>query len=70
MKKRIILITALASMGMAVATIQAAALQCTVKKVEDNMVTMDCGEKAASLSAGTEVKVKTKKPKTAAIEGC
>ena len=57
-------------MVTAVATIQAAALKCTVEKVEGNVVTMDCGDKAATLSAGTKVKVKTAKAKSAAIEGC
>ncbi|MCF8056839.1 MAG: hypothetical protein K9K37_09390 [Desulfocapsa sp.] len=70
MKKSIILMTALVFMVTAVATIQAAALKCTVEKVEGNVVTMDCGDKAATLSAGTEVKVKTAKAKSAAIEGC
>ena len=53
-----------------IAATQAATLRCTVQKVEDNVVVMDCGEKAAELAAGTKVKVKTAKPKTAAIEGC
>ncbi len=70
MKKSIILMTALIFMVTAVATIQAAALKCTVEKVEGNVVTMNCGDKAAKLSAGTQVKVKTAKAKSAAIEGC
>lgn len=52
------------------ATAYAATLKCTVEKVEGNVITMDCGEKAETLEAGTEVKVKTAKAKTAAIEGC
>jgi hypothetical protein len=70
MKRTIILLTALAFMVTAVASIQAATLKCTVDKVEGNVVTMDCGDKAATLAAGTEVKVKTAKAKSAAIEGC
>ncbi len=70
MKKTIILITTLAFMVTAAVSIQAATLKCTVEKVEGNVVTMDCGDKAATLSAGTEIKVKTAKSKTAAIEGC
>ncbi len=64
------LITALALTVMISVTAQAATLKCTVEKVEGNVITMDCGDKAASLAAGTEVKVKTAKTKAAAIEGC
>ncbi len=70
MKKTIILMTALAFMVTAVASIQAATLKCTVEKVEGNIVTMDCGDKAATLSAGTKLKVRTETTKAAAIEGC
>jgi len=70
MKRTIILLTALAFMVTAGASIQAATLKCTVDKVEGNVVTMDCGDKAATLAAGTEVKVKTVTAKAAAIEGC
>ncbi len=51
-------------------SVYAATLKCTVEKVEGDVVTMNCGEKAATLQAGTTVKVKTEKAKTAAIEGC
>jgi hypothetical protein len=51
-------------------SVQAATLRCTVEKVEGNVVTMDCGDKAATLSAGTAVKVKTAKAASSAIEGC
>ncbi|MEN8199808.1 MAG: hypothetical protein ABFR63_07000 [Thermodesulfobacteriota bacterium] len=70
MKKTLALLAALALMGSTLATVQAATLKCTVTKVEDNVVTMDCGDKAKDLAAGTEVKVKTAKAKAAAIEGC
>ena len=70
MKKRLILVTALVSLVMAVASIQAAVLKCSVEKVEGNVVTLNCDEKADALSVGTEVKVKTVKAKTTAIEGC
>jgi len=53
-----------------VATANAATLKCTVEKVEGDVVTMNCGDKAATLAAGTEVKVKKAKAKAAAIEGC
>ena len=52
------------------ATAGAATLKCTVEKVEGDVITMNCGDKAATLAAGTKVKVKTAKAKTAAIEGC
>ena len=58
-------ITAMISIG-----VQAATLKCTVQKVEENVVTMDCGDKAVTLTAGTKVKVKTAKAKATAIEGC
>ncbi len=50
--------------------IQAATLKCTVVKVDDDIVTMDCGEKAETLSEGAEVKVRVARAKAAAIEGC
>jgi hypothetical protein len=61
----ILLFTVMMSTG-----VQAATLRCTVDKVEGNVVTMDCGDKAATLSVGTAVKVRTAKAKAAAIEGC
>lgn len=70
MKTATALITALALTMMISVTAQAATLKCTVEKVEGNAVTMNCGDKAATLAAGTEVKVKTVKTKAAAIEGC
>ena len=70
MKKLTTLITALALTAMISISAQAATLKCTVEKVEGNVVTMDCGDKAASLSAGTELKVKTAKAASGAIEGC
>ena len=69
MKKTITLLTALTFLMTFFASVQAATLKCTVEKIEGTMVTMDCGEKAAKLSTGTKVKVKTEKAKTA-IEGC
>lgn len=49
---------------------QAAPLRCTVINVLDTVVTMECGDKAATLKAGTKLKVKTSKGAPAAIEGC
>ena len=70
MKTITTLITALALTAMISISVQAATLKCTVDKVEGNVVTMDCGDKAATLSAGTKVKVKTAKAAATAIEGC
>ncbi|MBU0960623.1 MAG: hypothetical protein KKD01_05270 [Proteobacteria bacterium] len=69
MKKTMTLIAALVFMLTALASVHAATLKCTVEKVEGTMVTMNCGDKAADLSAGTNIKVKTEKG-SAAIEGC
>lgn len=63
------LITALALTILIGVTANAATLKCTVEQVEGNVVTMDCGDKAATLSAGTKIKVKTVTT-SAAIEGC
>ncbi|MCK5070544.1 MAG: hypothetical protein KAR01_08375 [Desulfocapsa sp.] len=63
------LIAALALTILISVSANAATLKCTVEKVEGNVVTMDCGDKAATLSAGTEIKVKTVTT-SAAIEGC
>lgn len=46
----------------------AASAKCTVTAIENNVVTLDCGDKAEKLSVGTIVKVKSEKKK--AIEGC
>ena len=70
MKTTTSLIAALALSVMIAVTVQAATLKCTVEKVEGNVITMDCGDKAATLAVGTEVKIKTATSKTAAIEGC
>ena len=70
MKKITTLLAALLLTAMISTAVQAATLRCTVEKVEGNVITMDCGEKAATLKAGTEVKVKTAKAASAAIEGC
>jgi hypothetical protein len=51
-------------------SVYAATLKCTVDKVEGDVVTMTCADKAATLEVGTKVKVKTAKTKAAAIEGC
>jgi hypothetical protein len=71
MKKITTLLTAALFFATVLSTsVYAATLKCTVEKVEGNVVTMDCGDKAATLKAGTTVKVKTAKAKATAIEGC
>ncbi len=71
MKQMITLLAAtLFSLSLFCASSSAATLRCTVDKVEGDVVTMTCGEKAASLAVGTAVKVKTAKKQAAAIEGC
>jgi hypothetical protein len=70
MKTITTLLAALLFTAMLSTAVQAATLRCTVEKVEGNVVTMDCGDKAATLAAGTEVKVKTATAASAAIEGC
>ncbi len=68
MKQITLIITMMFMLGSA-ASLYATTLKCTVEKVEGNIITMDCGEKAANIAVGTKVKVKTQKAK-AAIEGC
>lgn len=70
MKKITTMITALLFTAVISTAALAATLRCTVEKVEGNVVTMDCGEKAATLKAGTKLKVKTATAPSAAIEGC
>ncbi len=71
MKKTINLLTVSFFFAVLVSSsVYAATLKCTVEKIEGDIVTMNCGEKAANLKTGTEVKVKIAKAKTAAIEGC
>jgi hypothetical protein len=46
----------------------AGSVDCTVKSVSGNTVTLDCGKKANKLKEGSDVKVKAAKKK--AVEGC
>lgn len=68
MKKLTLLITML--FMLSTTTLYASTLKCTVKKIEANIITMDCGDQAADLAVGTKVKVKTQKAKSSAVEGC
>lgn len=70
MKTLTSLIAALALSTIIAVSVQAATLTCTVEKVEGDVITMNCGDKAATIAVGTEVKVKAAASKTAAIEGC
>ena len=54
--------------GLSGTAIAAKSLECTVTSVKDNIVTLDCGDKADKINVGKTVKVKTAKKK--AIEGC
>ena len=47
----------------------AADLNCTVKSIDENTVTLDCGKKATKLQQGDKVKVREKK-KRKQINGC
>jgi hypothetical protein len=49
-------------------SVLAASAKCTVKAIDENVVTLDCGKKAATLEVGSKVKIKSVKKK--AIEGC
>jgi len=69
MKTMTTLMTALALTIIISTSAYAATLKCTVEQVEGDVITMNCGEKAATLAVGTEVKVKAAKT-SAAIEGC
>jgi hypothetical protein len=68
--KRLITVATLAIFLLATSAsgVLAASAKCKVTGVENNVVTLDCGDKAEKLSVGTVVKVKTEKKK--AIEGC
>ena len=47
----------------------ATTLKCTVEKVEEGKIVLNCGEDAAKIEPGVKVKLKTVK-KQAAVEGC
>jgi hypothetical protein len=47
----------------------ATTLKCTVDKVDGEKVVLNCGDDAAKIEAGMNVKVKTVKT-TGAVEGC
>ncbi len=70
MKKITTLLATLIVTAMLSSTTLATTLKCTVDSVEGDVVTMNCGTKAANLKAGTMVKVKVAPKKAAAIEGC
>ncbi|HIJ78444.1 MAG: hypothetical protein OEY01_04520 [Desulfobulbaceae bacterium] len=67
MKKMVTLALALAFVVSTAAVGMAASVNCEVKSVDGNTVTMEC-KKADSLKAGQKVKVKASK--ATAIEGC
>ncbi len=69
MKKITLLLTAI-FLFSSMTALYATTLKCTVEKVEGNIITIDCGDKAAEVTVGTKVKVKTQKSSSAAIEGC
>ena len=69
MKTTSALILALVLSVFTVNTGLATTLKCTVEKVEDGKVVLNCGEDAAKVESGLEVKLKTVKKK-AAVEGC
>lgn len=70
MKKITTLMATLIVTAMISSTVLAATLKCTVDSVAGDIVTMNCGAKAAKLKAGTMLKVKVATKKAAAIEGC
>ena len=67
-KKTSILLAALALFTFTVPVAMAAGTKCKVTGIEETVVTLDCGKKAAKLKIGDKVKVKAYKKK--AIEGC
>lgn len=47
----------------------AASITCTVETIDNGKVLLNCGEKAADLKTGTEVRIKTAVTRKA-VEGC
>lgn len=67
-KKATILTAGFALFVFTVPSAMAASPRCKVTGIQDSVVTLDCGTKAAKFKVGDVVKVKTDKKK--AIEGC
>ena len=67
-KQTSILLAAIALFAFTVPAAMASTTKCTVKGIENHVVTLDCGNKAARLKIGDKVKVKADKKK--AVEGC
>ena len=69
MKKKLtgLVMAVMFTMGV-VGTGWAASVKCEVEKIEGSKVILDCGSKAKELKVGS--KVKLKKVKVMAIEGC
>ena len=69
MKTTSTLILALVLSAFTVNSGLAATLKCTVEQVENGKIVLNCGEDAAKIEPGVEVKLKTVKKKSA-VEGC
>ncbi len=71
MKKNLIaLIMAIMFLVGTVVTGIAASSKCEVKSVDGTTVVLDCGGQAEKIKVGDKVKIKVKKNKSQAIEGC
>lgn len=71
MKKNLTaLIMATMFLAGTVATGMAASFICEVQSVDNGSVVLDCGSDAKKVSVGDKVKIKVKKAKSQAIEGC
>ncbi len=68
MKKLTTTLLAITFIFSSAAVSMASSAKCVVTEVTDNIVTMDCGNKAKKMKAGDNLKVKTVKKQ--AVEGC
>ena len=68
LRKITILMTAGAILALTTGASMAAVTKCTITEIKDNIVTLDCGDKAGKMKVGDTIKVKTARKK--AIEGC
>ncbi len=69
MKTTLALILALVLSAFTVNFSVATTFKCTVDEVDGDKIVLNCGDDAAKIESGTQVKIKTVKT-AAAIEGC
>lgn len=67
--KKVLIVALFLSLTTASSQVLAASAKCNVVAINNDSITLDCGNKTKSFKIGDEVKIKTTQKKKA-IEGC